>query len=1250
MSLSRFALADARRRAPHATPRRLAMGVLAALALGGPVRAQTPSVTFSATTVQGGGSVTGTVRLSSAPTTSVTVTLVSSASTATLTPLLSGTSSAGVVIKAGTTSASFAVATIPVARATAVVVTAKTASASASATLTVQPPTLTGFTVSPATVLGGLGTVGTLALSGPAPSGGLVLTMSSASPSVTVPASVTVAAGAQGASIAVATSKVASAATVVLTATTPAGALRQASLGVQPPLVSSLTLSSTTVPGGTALTGRVSLNAVAPAGGLTVALASTLASVQVGASVTVPEGAQQATFPVTTSPVTTQAIAQVGATLSGVQATAALTITPPALGGVSVAAPALLGGTGTTLTVQLTGPAPASGVALGLRASATTLAVPSTATIAAGQSSVTVAVGTAAVSADRTDTLVVSVSSGATAGAGRATITLQTTRVQSLTLPVASLVGSDSTQLTVTLNGAAPAGFGIRLRSTDTFSLTPDSVTFAPGATTASVRVRTSSTLLTRTDTIHAERGGQVQARTTLAVVAPAVTGVIAAARFSDVDTLANGAFVVTFDRSIPVGAVVQLTLQGGSQFAGGGTQRTVAISPAPFSSDRTRAIVPAILTPAVGIGLTSAGQLSVTGGGGSASAPFTVEHVAARVVLRDTVVVGGAQTVATIETNVARRGASDWTITSSSGDVRLPTTPIRLEGGTTRSVESAVVSTGEVTASTLASLIPQSAQGTGTATPLRLVALRVDSAYVTGTGGRFRGCNTSYFNCGTAWTLNLWLNGVPPTGGRSVSLTADAALGLPSAVLATSNQVFVKFTPTASTLQANPYPIAAALSGGIAETSFPVASSRWVADSIVLAPDPVPLRTTATGRIHVSELVRSGSGPEARMDTVGRRVDGSLAVLDSAGRLISTIPVTVNAGQGVGSFPYGVSSSVPTAGRYDVRANNGSDIAVARGASFLTALPAIRSIALDRTSVGLDDAVQGTLQLTSPPTSDLAFTSVPAGLRFGSSNSAGDPSSVRFVFTAPNNAFGGVVLGRQYAVTASVAGSTMTSAPVSIDTGVVLRSLTLPPRVFSGIATPVDVELTGPAPALSASVEVGRGARLATGASSLLVRSGVTSARDSLLFDVPANGAPEADVDVTVRYKPEYTLPLTVRTRVVLTLVDLCPELTSAASGSTSSIKGGQVITCTATIRSPELVAPAGGLTFALGGTGFLSTYSTTRFVTIPAGARSVAFPVTLSSVSATVRADLVGDARFATGFSNTAIQVPKVAFEIVP
>jgi hypothetical protein len=110
------------------------------------------------------------------------------------------------------------------------------------------PSSLSTVSVSPTSVVGGSTAQGTITLTGGAPSGGAVVTLSSANTSVvSVPASVTVAAGASSATFGVNTSPVTANTPVTITATY-GGLSRTTTLTVTPASTSSLTAPSLVSP------------------------------------------------------------------------------------------------------------------------------------------------------------------------------------------------------------------------------------------------------------------------------------------------------------------------------------------------------------------------------------------------------------------------------------------------------------------------------------------------------------------------------------------------------------------------------------------------------------------------------------------------------------------------------------------------------------------------------------------------------------------------------------------------------------------------------------------------------------------------------------------------------------------------------------------------------------------------------------------------------------------------------------------
>src|SRR5439155_23801629 len=94
--------------------------------------------------------------------------------------------------------------------------------------------------------------------------------------------------------------------------------------------LSSVSLNPTSVIGGTPSTGTLTVSAVAPAGGVVVALASSNTAIAtVPASVTVAAGATTENFTVFTSQVTASTAVTVSAVFGGVTKSAVLTVSRP---------------------------------------------------------------------------------------------------------------------------------------------------------------------------------------------------------------------------------------------------------------------------------------------------------------------------------------------------------------------------------------------------------------------------------------------------------------------------------------------------------------------------------------------------------------------------------------------------------------------------------------------------------------------------------------------------------------------------------------------------------------------------------------------------------------------------------------------------------------------------------------------------------------------------------------------------------
>ena len=171
------------------------------MALIGVLQSPVASVKFSPATVLGGHAIRGTINLSApAPDGGLQVSLFSNISSVTFPPT--------VTVAPGKTSATFSLTTVPVATQQVASISAFSGGYSQTASLTIQGPTLTALTLTPASVKGGAASMGTVSISLPAPTGGIVISVSSNSTSAIVPQTVTIPAGKTSATFSIGTGAV----------------------------------------------------------------------------------------------------------------------------------------------------------------------------------------------------------------------------------------------------------------------------------------------------------------------------------------------------------------------------------------------------------------------------------------------------------------------------------------------------------------------------------------------------------------------------------------------------------------------------------------------------------------------------------------------------------------------------------------------------------------------------------------------------------------------------------------------------------------------------------------------------------------------------------------------------------------------------------------------------------------------------------------------------------------------------------
>ena len=194
--------------------------------------------------------------------------------------------------------------------------------------------------------------------------------------------------GRSSADFAIGTLAVVSAQTVTLTATSRRSSTT-ATVTLLPPL--QLSLEASTVVGGGFVNATVTLGDPAPVTGAIIVVQSADASVRIP-PVTIAGGQNSQTFTITTSPVGVERTVTITASYGGLSQTVFLTLTPPpppTLSTLTITPDHVIGGTSTTATATLNGPAGIGGVRVDLRSSSviTATAIPSFVVIAQGQNS-----------------------------------------------------------------------------------------------------------------------------------------------------------------------------------------------------------------------------------------------------------------------------------------------------------------------------------------------------------------------------------------------------------------------------------------------------------------------------------------------------------------------------------------------------------------------------------------------------------------------------------------------------------------------------------------------------------------------------------------------------------------------------------------------------------------------------------------------------------------------------------------------
>ena len=458
-------------------------------------------LTVSPSGIYGGNSATGTIAINSPQSSATVINLSSNSPNATV--------PSTVTVPAGSTTATFNIATSAVASPTSatnggwVWIACSTAQSAQATPIAIYPANLHAVSASPNNVLGGASSIGTVSLSGIAPTGGIILSLSSSSPDAQVPSTVTVPAGTNSATFTITTSSIVTSEIVTISASYNSKTV-STGFGIGSSLsIHTISSAPSSVIGGSSSTGTVAVTAPAPPGGLVVSLTTNNAAVQVPTTVSIAAGDTTATFPIATLRVSTPQSLTLSATLGNKTVSSGFVVgASVSVHMVSISPGTVTGGTNAVGTVTLSAVAPDGGTVISLNSTQPCAQVPATVTIPAGSSSTTFAITTSAVTAN-TPLSVLATLNGQSKNYGMLICTPNFTGL-TITGPT-SVKGGSQITVTANLNGPAPlGGVVLTLSSNSPNASVPSTCTIPSGATSANFNVTTSEVAKTTTVTITA--------------------------------------------------------------------------------------------------------------------------------------------------------------------------------------------------------------------------------------------------------------------------------------------------------------------------------------------------------------------------------------------------------------------------------------------------------------------------------------------------------------------------------------------------------------------------------------------------------------------------------------------------------------------------------------------------------------------------------------------------------------------------
>lgn len=742
-------------------------------------------------------------------------------------------------------------------------------------TLTVLSHKVAALDVTPSTVIGGNSSVGTVTLTSKAAPGGYVVALSSDNPAITVPAEVTVAAGETTATFPVDYDVVADDSNGVVTAQLN-GSSKTSNVTVKAANITSLGLSKTSTAGGNDVTGTVTIDGMAPAGGLTVTLSSSNSKVVVPASVTILEGMTEATFTATTVSTAVATPVTVTASARGVVLNKDITITAPVVVSV-VSNPTSITGSNTgTATVTLDGPAPSSWVvtvtsdnpALGFGLVAGVQVATKTTSVATGARSVNVSMTTAYVTAD-TPVNVTATRAGVSA---TTVVNVLPPAPASVVLTPASVRGGVNTSLRVNITAKAPVGGLVVALASNRSEATPVAMVTVPaGQTFTTTSVPTKAVSANATAVLSATAYGYT--KTATLAITPSVPSSVAMTPNAVVGGVSSTGRVTLNGPAGPDGAVVTLVSSSPKVTVPATVTVPAGATSATFTASTTT--VPSNISATVRAsfnGTTVTGTLTV-----QAPKPSAVAY-------NPVVLTGGKSGVGTVTLNGrAPAGGFEVVLAADNGIFTIPASVTVAEGAlsATFPVSALVVDTDTVVTTTA------TANGTTVTKTITVAAPVLYTVTV-----------ASMLNGGASTVGKVTLTGVAPVGGVTVSLVSNnPAVSVPATVMVPEGALSANFTATSVAVDADTTGTVVATQGTVSKSA-----NVTVRAAVVSALTASPTSLKGGNNITFRVTLGSAAGPS-----------GAVVMLTSANSAV-TVPATVTVPAGASTVTFTGTTTAVTA------------------------------------------------------------------------------------------------------------------------------------------------------------------------------------------------------------------------------------------------------------------------------------------------------------------------------------------------